>query len=221
MFVGMKKRMDSPEAIEETRERRYPSLCFDRPLSWKEVFEIWRKNEESTGEWEEHWKRRGFSDWESWRSDYAFPLEPEEREWKLFTIGEPFRDVPKFLGAPSVAWIANVYRDSGTLPLADIVTLPQFSKVNQEKVSALRAQFPSETILTGIVWCENVIIIEGMHRACALSLGCSDSQSVYRKGVSIALSQWPYRSLPLLGGKSLSNRGDALRFEGKEFGAIL
>ncbi len=55
-----------------------------KTLSWNEVFEIWRSNEEGRENWNELILRRGFPSWETWRMTYANEFKLLTLNWELF-----------------------------------------------------------------------------------------------------------------------------------------
>lgn len=187
--------------LQESLKSRYPSIHFDHPITWESVFDIWRNNEASQEEWRRHWEAWGFAGWEEWRKHYAAPLDPEHLQWAMYTVGNPCVDVLEMLGVPSVGWIANVYRDTQTLPIREIVNKQGdgFDAGKNDKICAIRDDFPQETTLTGIVWKDRIVLIEGMHRACALGMGQLSKEPL----VHVALAEWKNASLPLLGGKPM------------------
>jgi len=80
-----------------------------KPLTWQEVFAIWRENEAGNPNWEAHYKERGFNSWEEWRSAYAEPLKCAGREWELYKILDPMQSMPKFHGGPFRGWKEKYY----------------------------------------------------------------------------------------------------------------
>lgn len=167
-----------------------------RQLLWTEVFEIWRKTEARNPNWEAHYKERGFSTWEEWRRTYVEPLKCAEREWHLYKILDPVRSVPKFHGGPIRSWMEKYYGGQKRPRFSEIV---QGSKIQQHGyVLQLRDNFPKETALTGLVTKERIVIIEGMHRCCAMALAVMEGRNIESE-VCIALAKFEGR-LPMLGG---------------------
>ena len=82
-------------------------LTFIRDLTWPEVFEIWRANEEHLEKWKELYTKRGFGTWEAWRKNLIAPMELESRSWKLYRIEQPAKTVAGFHGGPFRGWIRD------------------------------------------------------------------------------------------------------------------
>ncbi len=179
---------------------QYTSLNYVKPLSWEDVFDTWRKGEARQKFWKKHWKSRGFSSWDEWRKEYARPLKTESLEWFLFEIKNPLKDLPLFYGVPSKTWIKKAYKGEKTKILSDIVNLTMVSK--HPKVIDMQKDFPKETMLTGLVYDNKIIIIEGMHRACALASWKASNN--FTGVVKIALAVWLEKEIPLIGGNSKS-----------------
>ncbi len=88
---------------------QYTSLVYVKPLSWREVFDIWRDLEAWQETWKEHWTERGFNSWDEWREMYATPLHPETLSWELHHISDPLKDFPLFYGTPTKGWIDKAF----------------------------------------------------------------------------------------------------------------
>lgn len=174
---------------------QYTSLVHTKPLSWKEVFDMWRNLEVSQESWKEHWTERGFDSWDEWREAYAAPLHPETLSWALYRITDPLKELPLFYGTPTKGWIEKAYDGVTTKQLKDISQLPII--IENQKILAIKQDFPKETMLTGIIHDGKIILIEGMHRASALATW--NLETPFTGSVTIALAQWD-SSIPILGG---------------------
>ncbi|HLN18904.1 MAG TPA: hypothetical protein VK255_01910 [Patescibacteria group bacterium] len=175
--------------------QQYPSIKFIRPISWPEIFAIWKEGEAHQQSWKKHWEERGFDSWEQWRKAYASPLEPEKLEWNLYKIGDPIEVFPEIYGVPSKSWVKKAYQGETTKKLKNIIDIP--SVKDHPKVIDLKKNFPAKTMFTGIVSGGKIILIEGMHRACALA-NWPDSTPP-KSDVSIALAEWK-KEIPIIGG---------------------
>ncbi len=71
---------------------------FIRPLTWNEVFEIWRNNEVNEPHWKEYWVSKGFKSWEEWRSKYLDAYAALNKGWYLIRVKELLTSVPNFRG---------------------------------------------------------------------------------------------------------------------------
>jgi hypothetical protein len=175
--------------------KQYRSLEFIRPIGWSEVFGKWRKLEAWQEPWKKHWEERGYASWDEWRKHYSAPLEPEKLEWFLFEIKKPTKELPFFCGVPSKSWIEKAYNGEKTKQLKDILDLPIISE--NPKVLDIKKKFPKKTMLTGIVFQDKIVLIEGMHRACALASW--DASIPFDNEVTLALAKWGKDEIPAIG----------------------
>lgn len=60
--------------------------------------------------------------------------------------------------------------------------------------------FPNETMLIGILWKNKVVVIDGLHRCCAVAIAATNNIKMPTK-ISIALAEFSQEELPLLGGE--------------------
>ncbi len=148
--------------------KQYKSLKYIHDIEWGDIFAVWRAHEAYQKKWQNHWEERGFKSWDEWRKDYIAPLKPEMLKWQVFRIGKIPADIPKIYGVPSRGWIKNIYKGKVTIPLAEVVRLVGGEK--NEKVKAIKNNFPYQTMLTGIIHQDKIILVEGMHRAVALAM---------------------------------------------------
>lgn len=176
--------------------KQYSSLKLVRPISWDEIFEIWKKGESQQESWKKHWESRGFESWDEWREMYISPLTPKDLKWFLFEIENPTNDVPNFYGVPSRSWIEKAYQGEKTKRLGDILKLPIIA--DNDKIISIKQNFPQETCITGIISEDNIIIYEGMHRSSAIASWDSSKQFPFK--VFIALALWDKEELPTVGG---------------------
>ncbi len=169
-----------------------------RPLTWKEVFEFWRENEERNPGWEEVAKDRGFASWEEWRRTYVPPFRLEEREWSLYRVTDPMRAVPKFRGGPFHSWIENIYGDAGSTPTFDVIAA-RLAGMKHGGVRKLTDSFPKETVITGVLTDDGIVVIEGTHRCAAIALAVAEGWMI-ETDLKIALGSKLPGPLPIVGG---------------------
>lgn len=174
---------------------QYTSLIHVKSLSWKEVFDMWRDLEAWQESWKNHWEERGFDSWDEWREAYIAPYHPASLVWELYEISNPLQDIPNFYGTPTKGWIEKVYDGKTSLQLKDIVSHPVI--IANEKIAAIKQDFPKETMLTGIVHKDQIILIEGMHRANTITTW--NSETPFTEKVTIALAEWKEGLLPIGG----------------------
>jgi len=111
----------------------------------------------------------------------------ETLEWSLFGIPDPLATVPDFFGVSSRNWIEGAYGGDTTRRIREIVHLPIVT--DNEKISDVRESFPKRTVLVGIRAGFRIILIEGMHRSCAIATW--DPSVPFRSEMTIALAKWP------------------------------
>ena len=178
--------------------KQYNSLKFVKSISWMDIFDVWREGEARQESWKKHWEERGYNSWEEWRKNYAAPLQPEKLQWFLYNIKNPVKDLPFFYGVPSRSWIEKAYQGEITEQLKDLIDLP-IARDNP-KVADIKKNFPEKTMLTGLVYDEKIILVEGMHRA--LALASWDSKTPLENEVTIALASWGKKDIPAIGSGS-------------------
>lgn len=165
--------------------KQYKSLEYLHDVKWNDIFSVWRSREAYQNTWKEHWEERGFDSWDEWRKNYASPIKPKDKNWKIYKIND-IADIQEIYGVPSRAWIKNCYDGEITMKLGDILNHPMVK--DNGKIEAILNNFPYQTMFTGIINGEKIVLIEGMHRALA-------SAEMYRKNIApntiivIALSE--------------------------------
>lgn len=175
--------------------KQYSSLKYLRPLKWRDIFDVWREGESHQKMWREHWQARGFSSWEEWRENYVAPLVPEELDWNLFEIKDPLQEFLLIYGTPTRGWIAKCYGGETTKQLKDVFSHPIIT--NNKKIKEIAEDFPENTMLTGIINDQRIVLVEGMHRACALAIMAREGKQ-FRGDVKIALAEFSGQ-IPSLG----------------------
>ncbi len=171
-------------------------LKFITSLTWDDVFEIWRKGEEHLPHWKPHYESRGFSSWKDWRMSSAQRLKPETLKWELFELTDPSASIPSFRGGPFKGWIRDTYHG---------VDKPRFSEIMKDQVrrdqiirSGFIENFPAETTITGLCVGDEIVVIEGMHRCCAVTLAAEQGHPIHSR-ILIVLATYPSLDIPLLG----------------------
>jgi hypothetical protein len=144
------------------------SLHLIKPLSWEEVFSLWRAGEAHLPRWIEHYKADGFTSWDEWREHTLKNLAVQNLQWNLFSIDDPVSVVPHFLGGPFRSWMKKYYEGAHMRPFEGIIKYPELQ--NSEMVQEMIANFPKKTYLVGLRTPQGIVILEGMHRSSALAL---------------------------------------------------
>ncbi len=176
--------------------KQYGSLKLVGPISWENIFKKWKELEARQKSWKEHWESRGFSSWDEWREDYVNPLKPNDLPWFLYQITNTLGVLPYFYGVPSKTWVEKAYDGQKTRQLKDILNLTMVKE--HPKIIDMRKKFPKKTMLTGIVYQNKIVLVEGMHRSCALAGW--DLKIPLKSEVTIALTLWGKTEIPILGG---------------------
>jgi hypothetical protein len=158
-----------------------------KTLSWPGVFSIWRDGESRLPRWIEHYRKSGFKSWDQWRANTLKDLPLSGLDWTLFEVADPLKHVPDFIGGPFRPWIARYYDGATSRPFREIVKNPALRA--NPIVQEMAAQFPKETCVIGLHTDRGIMVIEGMHRCCALALAAETKSSIDSK-VRIALA--PY-----------------------------
>ncbi len=159
-----------------------------RSITWEEIWEQWRKDEE--GLWEDHYAEEGFSDWESWRGKQKIAAFLRKNKWNLFKIPDPLQTVPEFFVGPYKGW-RKFYTDMRHSRFKDIVEHPTYiGSDSQDKAKAILDTFPNKTQLMGTRSGGEVVILEGTHRCCALAEAAKQG-AVLKTSVTVALADIP------------------------------
>ncbi|MDP2587230.1 MAG: hypothetical protein Q8P33_00450 [bacterium] len=135
-------------------------------ISWPALLKRWRSGEIKDDEWTRYWKNNGFASWEEWRKpllDFG-----ASKKWILYDIEDPLKTVPRFFSGPFKDWRRFYFKGQFSVKFA---TLVKKRGVGQStKIRKLLNDFPKHTTLFGVLHDSRVYIVDGMHRACALSL---------------------------------------------------
>lgn len=171
-------------------------LNFLRSATWPELFDYWRQGEESDPDWIKSYTSRGFTSWAEWRQNYVTALHLDQRQWRIHTILNPLVTVPTFRGGPFHSWIKKHYHGVDRPTFAELVT--HTSVQQKPDLEDLIKNFPATTMLIGLQQGTDIIIIDGMHRACALALAAARQQPI-TANVTIALADASNETMPTVG----------------------
>jgi len=161
---------------------------FIKPLSWDGVFGRWSDLEADRPNWIEHYKSKGFSSWEEWRTtEIVEPLKLAERKWRLYRILDPTQNIPRFRGGPFKGWVERFYEGRSLPTFAE---LAKHQGIQTHKgINEIITNFPKESLLIAVVTNKGIVILEGMHRCCAIALAASQSFSI-EANIDIALAEY-------------------------------
>jgi len=172
-------------------------LYLIKELTWPEVFEFWRANEDfPNSHWINHWQERGFQSWQEWRQTYIQPLGLADLKWQLFYLPDPLNTLSFCHGGPFRSWVELYYHGQ---------TAPSFSSLAQDQeveknsgVQTMLKNFPVQTIISGVIVNGEIRIVEGMHRAAALAVAAKNGIKINTQ-VKIALAVHSKNELPIVG----------------------
>lgn len=170
-----------------------------KEVTWPEVFGIWREMEENLEHWQKYWASKGFSSWQAWREKTHENLRGAELSWALYRVANPLSEAPAWRGGLFHSWAKWFYPPFPEQPprLKDLVAHPGVQ--NHWYIRELAHKFPKSTTLSAIRnSAGDIVIVEGMHRACALALAAQDTIPV-QSDITLALADWPFGDLPRLG----------------------
>lgn len=169
-----------------------------RNLEWEEVFLEWHKNEGQKPDWLALAKERGYESWADWRiRGYARRFECEKAEWSLVEIENPSEVVATWYGGPFRTWIERWYGGEVTKTFAEIVTHPDI--VAHAGIRERAAHYRSGNVITALQLTDGrIIVIEGMHRSCALALMAAEGRP-YQGPLTFAIGKSALAELPPVG----------------------
>lgn len=171
-----------------------------RSLTWDEVFDLWRQNED-TPRWEAVYTTRGFATWAEWRMTYADPWRCPELRWALYRIDSPTDVVPQFIGGRFRTWVEKYYGKRYSPTFSELIQHPELS--HHANIDSMMRDFPRETTITALFHRgENAVaapmVIEGMHRCCAIAKAAALSHPINAE-LFVAMAESPDKTLPVLG----------------------
>lgn len=168
------------------------NLKLVKKLTWEEVFEIWRKDEEDLEHWKEYWKAKGFKSWADWRMKQVRATNADKLKWALYEVKDPLKTIPAWKGGPTTTtWLKYFYAPLGKnaqdLPtFAELATSPAVA--NHYYIRDLTKTFPKTTTLMAIKTSQGIVVVQGLHRACAIALSVAWNHPVKTK-VRVALAK--------------------------------
>lgn len=170
-----------------------------KSLAPQEVFETWRNIEESVEHWTGVWQSKGFKSWEDWRRATHAPLFEKQLNWNLYKINEPLKSVPQWQAGMFHVWNKCFYNSFNEQPplLKDLLTHPGVH--NHWYIREIANNFPASTTLTALNMPNgDIVLVEGMHRACAIAMLAHDNKSL-KTEVFVMIADWPDGKPPHLG----------------------
>jgi hypothetical protein len=157
-------------------------LKFVKDVTFDEVFENWRENEEHNPGWvETATKIKGFETWEEWRMYQASFLDLAAREWKLYEIKDPAKSIPEFLVGPFQAWQKQLNEsDRNKLTFAEFLKQRVEWATNHKDIMNLSKKFPTGTKMMGLYLedQDKIVCYEGSHRCAGVALAELEGREV-------------------------------------------
>lgn len=154
--------------------------------SWENVFNTWQKNEGVREEWHEVARKKGWNTWLEWRSASADKINAAKREWYEYQINEPVKTVPGFKVGPFKSWQDHFPENEKNQHVFRHL-LTQTSFVENKKVQEIVKHFPLKTELIGLVTGRNnIVLLEGHHRATALTI--FEQQKIEKNNINVVIA---------------------------------
>lgn len=144
-------------------------MKFIKSISWQEIFSLWKKQE--AGIWDAAIASKNVETWEEWRSIYFSGLNLETKNWQLFEVES--EDVKYFQCGLFPRW-KEFAESVQSRKIADIARISFFE--SYEKIKKIQEDFPEHSLLIGLKNGENVILLEGHHRAVAMARDTKNHQ---------------------------------------------
>ncbi len=174
------------------------NLKFIKSLTWSEVFEVWRQNEDyPESHWIALWQERGFKSWDDWRMVYAQKFDlPKLNDWALYEINDPMQFIPQICGGSFSSWVERYYKGEDNPTFAQIVKHPDVQ--SHQGIIKFMKDFPKETTISAVILGDKIAVVEGMHRCAAMALADLKNQKIETK-MQICLATHYLDKLPIAG----------------------
>ncbi len=179
-----------------------PHLSLIRPCEWEEVFIEIYKNEGENPQWLALARERGFKSWAEWRlKGYLGRFDCRNTTWGLYKVSNPSEVVRDWYGGPFRTWVERYYNGHRTMQFADLARHPRLMQV--EKIRSIIEHYPVSTVISAIQLANGEIqVIEGMHRATALTIMGDEGKS-FPGTLTFAIGKSDLSELPMVGKNTL------------------
>ncbi len=167
-------------------------------LTWDQVFDVWRKNEDYLGShWKPLWQARGFKSWDDWRMTYVDRFELKNlNDWGLYEIVDHMKFIPQICGGSFSSWVERYYNGEDNPLFSKIVQHPDIQP--HKGIIKFIDNFPQETTISGVVLGDKIVVVEGMHRCAAVALAALQGKAISSK-IKICLANHYLDKLPIAG----------------------
>lgn len=170
----------------EYRPQEPKDLKYLRDMSWDEVKQSW-KNDEDSHSFKREYAEHGHDTWESWRKVIFDTLHLPDLAWSQYEIPDPEITVPQFHGGPFKPWQELYYGDKEMPTFKEIVEVEESDVSTRGKFSDIISS-TKPIQLIGLQKGEEIYIIEGMHRSTSIALAASRGQKL-STSVSLLLAK--------------------------------
>ena len=170
----------------EYHPQELANLKYLRDMSWDEVKQSWKDDEDSHS-FKREYTEHGHDTWESWRAVIFDTLHLTDLTWSQYEISEPENTVPQFHGGPFTPWKKLYYGDKQMPTFKEIVEIENSDVSTRDKFSSIISS-TTPIQLIGLQKDDEIYIIEGMHRSTSIALAASRGQKLHTK-VSILLAK--------------------------------
>lgn len=155
-----------------------------RPTTWPAVYQEWYRQEGRQSDWGRYLRQLGYSSWREWREDVIVkPFRLTKRTWMLYRVTDP-RMVLDWYGGPFPSWQKAHYRRAQTRSFAWLVKNGRI--LQRQKIKKFNT-IPKSMKLFGFRYRNRIVVLDGMHRCCALAIRVARGQAVKTK-IIIALA---------------------------------
>lgn len=171
-------------------------FVLQRPVTWEEIYAEWEAGEGSQPPVKKLYTDRGFDTWREWRNAAVTEsFNCAQRKWFLYQMPTPHHTVPRLYGGTFESWRTKWYQGELVRTFEWIVA--QFPPEERAEYASLVERFPVPTTLIGIKFDEKIIIIEGMHRCCAIALAEREGKRITAQPY-LALAETSGEEIPKL-----------------------
>lgn len=162
------------------------------PTTWAAVYRQWYGQEGRRLDWRRHYLERCHRSWREWRQfSIIQPFALAKKKWQIYRLDDPTK-VLDWHGGPFPGWKRDYYAGAQTRSFRWLVNEGKIQK--NRKVGKFKT-VPPTMKLFGLRYKNKIIILDGMHRCCALALMMTKKKPV-RTTIILALAQT--KTLPVL-----------------------
>ncbi|MBU0671142.1 MAG: hypothetical protein ABH835_03280 [Patescibacteria group bacterium] len=139
-------------------------MKYIRDITWEEVYENWKENEEKDDIWKDYYDRKGFDSWDDFRKEQIDEIDAPNLKWELYEI---FADEIKEYNCGDFKGWLKIAKDVKSRKFKDLAEHEFFQ--DHKKIEIIKKDFPEETQIVGLKKGGEIYIFEGNHRAVAIA----------------------------------------------------